>query len=510
MGLHFKWPLGVPMLAALCAWSVIIKTMPVMGITCPLTCRCEKLLIYCDSKGLHSIPNTTEKSSLGLSLRHNLIPELQKQQFVNFSQLTWLHLDHNKITNIEDESFQGLYNLNELNLRSNKISHLSTTTFNQLLNLQMLDLSFNQLTFLHHELLYGLRKLQSIHLRSNALQIIPVRIFWDCRSLDFLDISWNRLRSLSRNGFAGLIKLKELHLEHNQLTKINFANFLRLSSLHTLFLQQNKINNLTCGMNWTWSTLQKLDLTGNDLKTIDVRIFEILPSLKILLINNNKLQGFDSNFLNSLKSLTTIGLSGNPWECSPKICPLATWLRDFKGRLEHSIHCHSPHNTQGEDILDAVYGFQMCWNSSTSVTSMVSSMKLLTTDYTVRSGSTELEHKELATTVMVDITEHYPELDTAIFNQQVITGTMALLFSFFFVIFIVFIYRKCCHPTIRQIRRCSVLQNHKHLKSQTHVSSTSEQGPYYAFEPTHEGPFIIINSYGQCKCQQFPYKECEV
>ncbi|KAM4677322.1 leucine-rich repeat transmembrane neuronal protein 2 [Discoglossus pictus] len=510
MGLHFKWPLWVPMLAAVFAWSVILKNMPVMGIPCALTCRCDKLLIYCDSKGFHLIP-TIDKSSLGLSLRHNFITELQKHQFVNYSQLTWIHLDYNQIANIQEESFQGLYKLNELILRSNKISHLPNTTFNQLVNLDILDLSFNQLTSLSPELFYGLRKLQSMHLRSNSLRTIPVRVFWDCRSLEFLDISWNRLRSLSRNGFAGLIKLRELHLENNHLTKINFAHFLRLISLQTLFIQQNKINSLTCGMNWTWDTLQKLDLSGNEIKTIDVTVFETLPSLKILLLNSNKLVLLDVSFLYSLKSLTTVGLSGNPWECNTKICPLAIWMSDFKGKLEHSVQCYSPDYTQGEDILDAAYGFQLCWNITTSVTSVVSNIKLLTTEYTARPKSTDMEENQMATTaIIVDMTEHYAELDTAIFTQQVITGTMALLFSFFFVVFIVFISRKCCQPTLRKIRQCTVLQSHKNARSHTHLAETSQQGAYYDYEPTHEGPFIIINGYGQCKCQQFRYKECEV
>ncbi|XP_029439923.1 leucine-rich repeat transmembrane neuronal protein 2 [Rhinatrema bivittatum] len=513
-GLHSKWPLGTPMLTALYVMSVVSEVMPAWGMACPPKCRCEKLLFYCDSQGFHSVPNHIDKGSLGLSLRHNVISELQQDQFASFSQLTWLHLDHNQIATVQEDAFQGLYKLNELILSSNKISYLSNTTFSQLLNLQNLDVSFNQLPSLHPELFYGLRKLQSLHLRSNFLRTIPVRLFWDCRSLDFLDLSTNRLRSLSRNGFAGLVKLRELHLEHNHLTKINFAHFLRLTGLQTLFLQWNKISNLTCGMEWTWDTLEKLDLTGNEIKAIELTVFETLPSLKILLMDNNKLQTLDFKLLNSLKSLATVGLSGNPWECNSKVCALATWLSSFKGRWEHSILCHSPDHTQGEDILDAVYGFQLCWNLSAVVTSITTSYKPLITESTVRSSSNlYVGDRESQTTASTAVTtdEHSLELDNAIFTQQVITGTMALLFSFFFIIFIVFISRKCCPPTLRRIRQCSVIQNRQlRSKTQLHVSNTSEQGPYNEYEPPHEGPFIIINGYGQCKCQQLPYKECEV
>ncbi|KAF3821597.1 hypothetical protein GH733_009639 [Mirounga leonina] len=377
IGLHFKWPLGAPMLAAVYAMSMVLKMLPALGMACPPKCRCEKLLFYCDSQGFRSVPNATDKGSLGLSLRHNHITELERDQFASFSQLTWLHLDHNQISTLSS---------------------------------------------LHPELFYGLRKLQTLHLRSNSLRTIPVRLFWDCRSLEFLDLSTNRLRSLARNGFAGLIKLRELHLEHNQLTKINFAHFLRLSSLHTLFLQWNKITNLTCGMEWTWGTLEKLDMTGNEIKAIDLTVFETMPNLKILLMDNNKLNSLDSKILNSLRSLTTVGLSGNLWECSPRICALASWLGSFQGRWEHSILCHSPDHTQGEDILDAVHGFQLCWNLSTTVTAMATTYRDPTTEYTKRisSSSYHVGDKEIPTTAGIAVTteEHFPEPDNAIFTQR--------------------------------------------------------------------------------------------
>ena len=147
---------------------------------------------------------------------------------------------------------------------------------------------------------------------------------------------------------------------------------------------------------------------------------------------------------------------------------------------------------------------------------MATTYKDPTIEYTKRisSSSYHVGDKEIPTTAGIAVTteEHFPEPDNAIFTQRVITGTMALLFSFFFIIFIVFISRKCCPPTLRRIRQCSMIQNHRQLRSQTrlHMSNMSDQGPYNEYEPTHEGPFIIINGYGQCKCQQLPYKECEV
>lgn len=532
-----------PTALCLCVISMLLLS-PALCTTCPQKCRCEDLQFYCDTQGLQAPPDGVDKVALGLSLRHNSINELSPNQFHGFGQLTWLHLDHNQITTVQEDAFQGLYKLKDLNLSSNRITKLPNTTFIHLINLQILDLSFNQMTALEPELFHGLRKLQILHLRSNLLRTTPVRAFWDCRSLEYLGLSSNRLRSLARNGFAGLIKLKELHLEHNQLTKINLAHFPRLVALQFLYLQWNKISNLTCGMEWTWTTLEKLDLTGNEIRVLTPDVFETLPNLKILLLDNNKLSSLDPQVMDMWQSVGTIGLSSNLWDCTKRICSLATWLSTFKGRLEHSILCHSPEYAQGEEILDAVYGFQLCQNFSAPVvqtigtttdavtaTEITSSqfgiMQLTPTqDYAEDFGSfitvtttttttqtVRIAHTTTATLEEAAVTDDFMAMDNTVMTHRVIIGTMALLFSFFFIIFVVYISRKCCPPTLRRIRHCSAIQNRRQMRTQQRQPMTdlATQVPYNEYEPSHEeGALVIINGYGQCKCQQLPYKECEV
>ncbi|KAL2077609.1 hypothetical protein ACEWY4_027113 [Coilia grayii] len=529
--------------------SMLLCLPPTSCTTCPQKCRCEDLQFYCDTQGLLTPPDGIDRGALGLSLRHNSIEELSPDQFFGFTQLTWLHLDHNQITTVQEDAFQGLYKLKDLNLSSNRITKLPNTTFIHLINLQILDLSFNQMTVLEPELFHGLRKLQILHLRSNSLRTTPVRAFWDCRSLEYLGLSNNRLRSLARNGFAGLIKLRELHLEHNHLTKINLAHFPRLVALQFLYLQWNKINNLTCTMEWSWSTLEKLDLTGNEIRTLTPEVFETLPNLKILLLDNNKLSSMDTQTLDMWKSLGTIGLSSNLWECTKRICNLATWLSTFKGRWEHSILCHSPDYAQGEEILDAVYGFQLCQNFSAPViqpstptealfpqeatSPLYGSMQTPTLDYYaedlgsftmvttgvsigVSTTTAQTPSIALSTTTMVAgaaVTDDFGDIDNTVLTQRVIIGTMALLFSFFLIIFVVYVSRKCCPPTLRRIRHCSAMQNRRQLRTQQRqpMADLATQVPYNEYEPSHEeGALVIINGYGQCKCQQLPYKECEV
>nr|XP_046179845.1 LOW QUALITY PROTEIN: leucine-rich repeat transmembrane neuronal protein 2-like [Oncorhynchus gorbuscha] len=558
MGFHSRWPLvgPAPTALCLCVFSMLLcLPSPASCTTCPQKCRCEDQQFYCDTQGLEAPPDGVDGGALGLSLRHNSIAELSPDQFYGFSQLTWLHLDHNQITTVQEDAFQGLYKLKDLNLSSNRITTLPNTTFIHLINLQILDLSFNLMTALEPELFHGLRKLQILHLRSNSLRTTPVRAFWDCRSLEYLGLSNNRLRSLARNGFAGLIKLRELHLEHNQLTKINLAHFPRLVALQFLYLQWNKISNLTCNMEWTWTTLEKMDLTGNEIRVLTPDVFETLPNLKILLLDNNKLGSLDPLVLDMWRSLGTVGLSSNLWECTKGICSLATWLSTFKGRWEHSILCHTPEYAQGEEILDAVYGFQLCPNftapppvvlttntlsmatdTSTGTTEEVTSslfgimQQTPTQDFYVDFGRfttimtmTATPRTALATALATSattveggelgVTEDFSETDNTVLTQRVIIGTMVLLFTFFLIIFVVFISRKCCPPTMRRIRQCSAMQNRRQMRTQQRqqMADLATQVPYNEYEPSHEeGALVIINGYGQCKCQQLPYKECEV
>lgn len=296
-------------------------------------------------------------------------------------------------------------------------------------------------------------------------------------------------------------------------------------------------------MEWTWTTLEKLDLTGNEIRVLTPEVFETLPNLKILLLDNNKLSSLDPLVMDMWQSLGTIGLSSNLWECTKRICSLATWLSSFKGRWEHSILCHSPEYAQGEEILDAVYGFQLCQNFSAPVVQTVSTTTEATTtpevtsslfgimqqtatqDYAEDFGSfttfttttttTKTPRTALATTTTMEeaaVTDDF-ETDNMVLTHRVIIGTMGLIFSFFLIIFIVYISRKCCPPTLRRIRHCSAIQNRRQMRTQQRqpMADLATQVPYNEYEPSHEeGALVIINGYGQCKCQQLPYKECEV
>uniref|UniRef100_A0A672LM86 Leucine rich repeat transmembrane neuronal 4 n=1 Tax=Sinocyclocheilus grahami TaxID=75366 RepID=A0A672LM86_SINGR len=354
---------------------------------CPVSCRCEGKIVYCESGAFQDVPENISLGCQGLSLRYNSLLLLLPYQFAHLNQLVWLYLDHNSISVVDRLAFQGLRRLKELILSSNKIAQLQNGTFETVPNLRNLDLSYNQLQDLMPGHFHGLRKLQNLHLRSNNIKSIPVRTFMECRSLEFLDLGYNRLRTITRTTFLGLLRLTELHLEHNQFSRINFFLFPRLLNLQALYLQWNRIRSVIQGSPWTWHTLQKLDLSGNEIQVLDPAIFRCLPNLHTLNLESNKISNVSQEVVSSWISISTINLAGNIWDCSSSICPLVSWLRNFRGTRDASIICSTPKSLQGERVMDAVRNNSVCEEIFTVEPTTELSLLLTTTTATLYSNN---------------------------------------------------------------------------------------------------------------------------
>ncbi|XP_076871698.1 leucine-rich repeat transmembrane neuronal protein 1 [Brachyhypopomus gauderio] len=517
IGLYLKWPLRKPPGLILCSLGILLKTVPLVGGSCPRLCRCDSRLVYCEGLNLTDVPRNLS-SATGLSLRENNISELREGHFVGLSQLTWLYLDHNSIDVVEESAFERLRRIKELDLSTNRIENLSNGTFRPLPNLRVLDLSYNRLQSLEPDLFHGLRKLTNLHLRYNALKFVPVRIFQDCRSMQFLDLGYNQLQSLARNSFAGLFKLTELHLEHNELVKVNLAHFPRLISLRTLYMRSNRASVVVNTMEWTWHFLEKIDFSGNEIEHIEPHVFESVPNLRELRLDSNKLTYVDRRVLDSWDSLGIVTLSGNPWECGRNVCALAAWLSGFQGQRDGALLCAGPDTAQGEDVLDAVYAFQLCddgggpaapTRTTTRDPARGSIFRGPTRNpYDLRDG----EGGEVATNSFT-VTVAADDLESTMQIHKVVTGTMALIFSFLIVVLVLYVSWKCFPAGVRQARQCLSSQRRKQKQKQTMQQMVTMATPeyYVDYKPNHiEGALVIINEYGSCTCQPQAARECEV
>uniref|UniRef100_UPI0037E9B7F5 leucine-rich repeat transmembrane neuronal protein 4-like n=1 Tax=Semicossyphus pulcher TaxID=241346 RepID=UPI0037E9B7F5 len=512
---------------------------------CPTSCRCEGKIVYCESGIFQDIPVNITTGCQGLSLRYNNLLVLLPYQFAHLNQLIWLYLDHNSITAIDALAFQGVRRLKELILSSNKISHLHNNTFSAIPNLRNLDLSYNQLQSLQPGHFYGLRKLQNLHLRSNGLKQILLRTFLECRSLEFLDLGYNRLRSLTRTTFLGLFKLKELHLEHNQFSRINFYIFPRLTSLQALYLQWNRIRSINQGVPWTWNKLQKLDLSGNEIQMLDPAVFQCMPNLQTLNLESNKLSSVSVEAVAAWTSLTTISLAGNSWDCSPSICPLMGWLRNFKDPKDISMICSSPKSVQGERVVDVVRNHSTCADMSNvlsttslivltstqvlNITTDVSPFDYTDLDYTdlpdqrftpssARPGSTD--RKTTGSTTMSSTSPISPEPPTSLTPElpfehmafhKIIAGSVALFLSVSLILLVIYVSWRRYPNTMRQLQQHSV--NHKRRKKarkQEQDLNSQLQEYYLSYHSNSEAMDSLVNETRPCTCTISGSIECEV
>ncbi|XP_034025716.1 leucine-rich repeat transmembrane neuronal protein 4 isoform X2 [Thalassophryne amazonica] len=486
---------------------------------CPQSCRCDGKIIYCESNAFRDVPNNVSVGTQGLSLRYNSLVNLRSHQFAGLSQLVWLYLDHNYINVVDGQAFHGIRRLKELILSSNKITLLKNNTFHDVPNLRNLDLSYNKLQVLQPKQFHGLRKLLSLHLRSNSLKTIPMRVFLDCRNLEFLDIGYNRLRSLTRNAFAGLMKLIELHLEHNQFSKINFAHFPRLTNLRALYLQWNRIKLLTQGLPWMWTSLQKLDLSGNELQQLDVSTFQCLPNLQTLNLDSNKLSNVPRQTAAAWISLTTISLAGNVWYCNYSICPLAAWLKAFKGNKESMMICAGPKEVQGEKVSEVVETFNICavtltpFTSTALATTFVTRHEWLLPLPTYSVVDKELIWNSSATPTPSEAVPTIPLPDTEYVSfHKIIAGSISLLLSVAIILLVIYVSWKRYPSSIKQLQQRSAVKKRQKKSRETERSLSSPLQEYYVdYKPSHsEAMDVLVNGTGPYTYTISGSRECEV
>nr|XP_029493580.1 leucine-rich repeat transmembrane neuronal protein 4-like [Oncorhynchus nerka] len=511
---------------------------------CPASCRCEGKIVYCESGIFQDIPENISTGCQGLSLRFNRLATLLPYQFAHLNQLIWLYLDHNSITAIDSLAFQGVRRLKELILSSNKITLLHNKAFNAVPNLRNLDFSYNQLHSLQPGHFYGLRKLQNLHLRSNGLSSIPVRTFLECRSLEFLDLGYNHLRTLFRTTFLGLFKLKELHLEHNQFSRINLFIFPRLSNLQVLYLQWNRIRAVNQGLPWIWHTLQKLDLSGNDIQILDPAVFQCMPNLQILHLESNKLSNMSQDVVSAWVSLTTISLVGNAWDCSPTICPLVTWLKNFRGSKDIKIICSSPKSVQGDRVMDIVRNYTVCVNisveeqttamimrqttasvvdikkpttpppSTTTTTQGISASTVQRlTPQPVSPIVTEKDTREsiLMTSISPESSSFFPELEFEhMAFHKIIAGSVALFLSVSLILLVIYVSWKRYPNSMRQLQQHSVNRKHRKKARKQKLNLNSQLQEYYLTYTNSQTMDALVNETRAYTCTISGSRECEV
>ncbi|XP_004596790.2 leucine-rich repeat transmembrane protein FLRT1 [Ochotona princeps] len=342
----------------LCYGLIAFLTEVIDSTTCPSVCRCNNGFIYCNDRGLTSIPADIPDDATTLYLQNNHInnagiPQDLKTKVsvqviylyendldefpINLPRsLRELHLQDNNVRAIARDSLARIPLLEKLHLDDNSVSTVSIEedAFADSKQLKLLFLSRNHLSSIPPGLPHTLEELR---LDDNRISTIPLHAFKGLRSLRRLVLDGNLLANqrIADDTFSRLQNLTELSLVRNSLA----APPLNLPSAHLqkLYLQDNAITHIPYNTLAKMRELERLDLSNNNLTTLPRGLFDDLGNLAQLLLRNN------------------------PWFCG---CNLM-WLRDWvKARATvvnvRGLMCQGPEKVRGMAIKDITTEMDEC------------------------------------------------------------------------------------------------------------------------------------------------------
>ncbi|KAL3848382.1 hypothetical protein ACJMK2_019242 [Sinanodonta woodiana] len=315
------------------------------------------------------------------------------------SQLIAIHLQNNRFRNINDKALQHLGRLKQVDLSKNGIdslevyglASLSTLTLsynrmsevpmfcpngtNKFPNIESLNLNNNEIYALSKESLSCLTSLKCLRLHDNRIVVLDDNIFsqlgnleeLNLNSLDLITISSfafnnSNLKSLYlsycditfkinnfdyHNLFRWCPNLVRLELDSNNMHKMNATSLMSmlspLSKLQYLNLQNTKFSNFPADFFKPLVSLKRLVLRINYIYEWPPSLFTNVTQLRTLILNNNKINVIKEGHLPSsfIKHLTTLDLSGNPFDCSCENLWFRKWMKNIL-RLKPDILSNYP------------------------------------------------------------------------------------------------------------------------------------------------------------------------
>ncbi|XP_065195388.1 slit homolog 3 protein-like [Sycon ciliatum] len=225
------------------------------GTVAEHTCQagdCAKNNTYfsCNDKELTQFPINVADTTTFLSVRTNMIEELQSEQFRALGHLEYLDLSDNRLAELPFAIFDCLTELRSLFLCHNVIKILSPVLFKHNIKLQNLYLGFNLISSLPGELFSTNQQLLTLEVQDNFLKGFPKQLFLGTPRLTSVNLINDRLEvfDLCTLSHISNIELVGLH-------DLDLAGFLDTCSEHcsvvkpqcpTHSICQGSIQDYTC------------------------------------------------------------------------------------------------------------------------------------------------------------------------------------------------------------------------------------------------------------------------
>uniref|UniRef100_A0A1Q3FB50 Putative mitotic protein phosphatase 1 regulator n=1 Tax=Culex tarsalis TaxID=7177 RepID=A0A1Q3FB50_CULTA len=159
--------------------------------------------------------------------------------------------------------------------------------------------------------------LEALHANDNQIETVIVHQSGPDGPLRTVDLSGNSIKDISN--VTKCQTLESLNLSGNYLgDTLDLNKFKGMNNLRKLDLANNEINYLDNTGNVNLESLEDLDLSRNNIIPSDLNIAIFYPFTKLhtLRLNDNRMPQLDYNRLLSIKSLKTIYLNGNNFDCT--------------------------------------------------------------------------------------------------------------------------------------------------------------------------------------------------
>ncbi|XP_013871906.1 leucine-rich repeat transmembrane protein FLRT1 [Austrofundulus limnaeus] len=326
-------------------------------MTCPSVCRCDEDFIYCNDRGLSSIPSLPPSASV-LYLQNNHInnPGLPTSLERHLS-VRVVYLYDNEL----DEFPMHLPpSVRELHLQDNNIRTIPRSTLARMPLLEKLHLDDNSISTvsIEDQAFADNPRLRLLFLSRNHLSSIPSGL---PASLEELRLDDNRISTIPTHAFRGLSSLRCLVLDGNLLANQRIADdtFSRLSNLTELSLVRNSLQ--TPPVNLPSAHLQRLSLQDNALTHMPRGSLDGMHRLQRLDLSGNNLTTLPRGLFKDLDNLGQLLVRGNPWHCGCNLRWLYDWLRIRGNSITvRGLICHGPDRVRDLALIDLTSEMEEC------------------------------------------------------------------------------------------------------------------------------------------------------
>ncbi|KAM6970720.1 leucine-rich repeat transmembrane protein FLRT1 [Aplochiton taeniatus] len=326
-------------------------------IICPSVCRCDEDFIYCNDRGLSSIPplpryatvlylqnNHIDNAGLPTSLEHHLT----------------VHVVYLYDNELDDFPVHLPPTLRELHLQDNNIRTLPRTALARMPLLEKLHLDDNSVSTvsIEDQAFADNPRLRLLFLSRNHLSSIPSGL---PASLEELRLDDNRISTIPTHAFRGLSNLRRLVLDGNLLANQRIADdtFSRLSNLTELSLVRNSLQ--TPPLNLPSAHLQRLSLQDNALTHIPRGSLDSMRRLQRLDLSGNNLTTLPRGLFRDLDSLGQLLVRGNPWYCGCNLRWLHDWLHARGNSITvRGLTCQGPERVRDMALKDLTSQMEEC------------------------------------------------------------------------------------------------------------------------------------------------------